>query len=259
MSRHTGAIKHESKHGSAVTNARNARAIGDFVARSGDMSTTKSGLSNKVVNQLNKRLRRNESRRVRRTNREDTATVDHVLDKHTRLQILNLLNAGTLDEMHGVIATGKESNVYHATGRNVKQFGDAGAARGAGRQDFLGDRHRVQGPPEVHGRRAPLHAQQSERGGGAQVYSRLGREGDAQLVPRAPHRHRVPAAARAARSRARDDVCRPRRRRGAQAARRAALAGQVEQALQADAGADASHVSRLQARAQRSLGLQSAL
>jgi serine/threonine-protein kinase RIO1 len=124
QSRHTGAIKHESKHGSAVTNARNARIIGDFVARSGDMSTTKSGLSNKVVNQLNKRLRRNEQRRVRRTNREDIATVDHVLDKHTRLQILNLLNAGTLVEMHGVIATGKESNVYHATGRNIKQFGE---------------------------------------------------------------------------------------------------------------------------------------
>jgi serine/threonine-protein kinase RIO1 len=124
QARHTGAVKNESKHGAAVTNARNARAIGDFVARSGDMSTTTSGLSNKVVNQLNKRLRRNESRRVRRTNREDTATVDHVLDKHTRLQILNLLNAGTLDEVHGVIATGKESNVYHATGRNVKQLGD---------------------------------------------------------------------------------------------------------------------------------------
>jgi serine/threonine-protein kinase RIO1 len=256
MSRHTGAIKHESKHGSAVTSARNARAIGDFVARSGDMSTTTSGLSNKVVNQLNKRLRRNESRRVRRTNREDTATVDHVLDKHTRLQILNLLNAGTLDEVHGVIATGKESNVYHATGRNVKQHGDEAPREELAVKIFSVTATVFKRPPEVHGRRAPLHAQQFERGGGAQVHSRVGREGDAQFVPRAPHRHRVPAAARAARPRARDVVCRPRRRRGAQAARRAALAGQVEQALQADARADAPHVSRLQARAQRSLGLQ---
>jgi serine/threonine-protein kinase RIO1 len=125
MSRHIGAIGNETKHGHAVTSERNVRSIGDSVLRAGDMSDVKSGLSNIVKNQLNRSVRRAESRRVRRSNREDTATVDHVLDKQTRLMILNLMNAGTLTEMHGTIATGKESNVYHATGRNVTQFGDA--------------------------------------------------------------------------------------------------------------------------------------
>lgn len=124
MSRHIGAIAHESKHGHAVTSERNRRSIGDSLQRAGDMSGVTAGLSNIVKNQLNRAVRRAESRRVRRANREDTATVDHVLDKQTRLKILNLLNAGTLAEMHGTIATGKESNVYHATGRNTTQFGE---------------------------------------------------------------------------------------------------------------------------------------
>ena len=94
-------------------------------------------------------MQRHEARRVRRVNKEDTQTVDHVLDNSTRLKLLNLINAGTLNEIGGVIATGKESNgthlfsfsflvvesynfifqkqilVYHALGRNIKQYGDA--------------------------------------------------------------------------------------------------------------------------------------
>uniref|UniRef100_A0A0K0DAC1 Serine/threonine-protein kinase RIO1 n=1 Tax=Angiostrongylus cantonensis TaxID=6313 RepID=A0A0K0DAC1_ANGCA len=53
-------------------------------------------------------------RRVK--DRADRATVEQVLDPRTRLVLFRLLQRGTLTNIHGCISTGKEANVYHATG-----------------------------------------------------------------------------------------------------------------------------------------------
>lgn len=40
---------------------------------------------------------------------DNTCFSDHVLDQNTRLKLLNLMNNGTLTEIGGVIATGKDA------------------------------------------------------------------------------------------------------------------------------------------------------
>ncbi|KAK3050696.1 Serine/threonine-protein kinase rio1 [Extremus antarcticus] len=46
--------------------------------------------------------------------KSDRATSEQVLDPRTRMILLQLLNRDVVSEIHGVISTGKEANVYHA-------------------------------------------------------------------------------------------------------------------------------------------------
>jgi RIO kinase 1 len=46
--------------------------------------------------------------------RSDRATTEQVLDPRTRMILLQLINKNIVSEIHGVISTGKEANVYHA-------------------------------------------------------------------------------------------------------------------------------------------------
>ncbi len=46
--------------------------------------------------------------------RAERATSEQVLDPRTRMILLQLLNRGVVDEVNGVVSTGKEANVYHA-------------------------------------------------------------------------------------------------------------------------------------------------
>nr|POF22386.1 serine/threonine-protein kinase rio1 [Quercus suber] len=46
--------------------------------------------------------------------KSDRATSEQVLDPRTRMILLQLLNRNVVSEIHGVISTGKEANVYHA-------------------------------------------------------------------------------------------------------------------------------------------------
>lgn len=46
--------------------------------------------------------------------KSDRATSEQVLDPRTRMILLQLLNRDIVSEIHGVISTGKEANVYHA-------------------------------------------------------------------------------------------------------------------------------------------------
>ncbi|KAI5465316.1 RIO1 family-domain-containing protein [Mariannaea sp. PMI_226] len=44
--------------------------------------------------------------------KSDRATSDQVLDQRTRMILLQMINRGTVSEVHGAISTGKEANVY---------------------------------------------------------------------------------------------------------------------------------------------------
>jgi RIO kinase 1 len=46
--------------------------------------------------------------------KSDRATSEQVLDPRTRMILLQLINRNIVSEIHGVISTGKEANVYHA-------------------------------------------------------------------------------------------------------------------------------------------------
>jgi len=66
--------------------------------------------------------RRIDSRNVRLKRSEDLKTVEGVIDQATRMSLRDLMNKGTFKVIHGVVATGKESNVYwaeDAEGKNL--------------------------------------------------------------------------------------------------------------------------------------------
>ncbi|KAJ4375980.1 Serine/threonine-protein kinase rio1 [Neocucurbitaria cava] len=51
---------------------------------------------------------------ARDKDKADRATTEQVLDRRTQMILLQLINRGSISEIHGVISTGKEANVYHA-------------------------------------------------------------------------------------------------------------------------------------------------
>lgn len=51
---------------------------------------------------------------ARDKDKADRATTEQVLDRRTQMILLQLINRDTFSELHGVISTGKEANVYHA-------------------------------------------------------------------------------------------------------------------------------------------------
>lgn len=48
----------------------------------------------------------------------DRATTEQVLDQRTRMILLQMINRGIVNEVHGTVSTGKEANVYHAVLHN---------------------------------------------------------------------------------------------------------------------------------------------
>ncbi|KAF1931903.1 RIO1-domain-containing protein [Didymella exigua CBS 183.55] len=55
---------------------------------------------------------------ARDKDKADRATTEQVLDRRTQMILLQLINRDTFSELHGVISTGKEANVYHAIKEN---------------------------------------------------------------------------------------------------------------------------------------------
>ena len=54
----------------------------------------------------------------RTKDKADRATVEQVLDPRTKMILFKLLNRGFIKSINGCISTGKEANVYHASGPN---------------------------------------------------------------------------------------------------------------------------------------------
>ncbi|RWS03660.1 serine/threonine-protein kinase RIO1-like protein [Dinothrombium tinctorium] len=75
-------------------------------------------LSHTAVNILNESDRKTFNERMRVKDKKDRATVEQVLDPRTRMILFKLLNKQIIDEINGCISTGKEANVYHATGND---------------------------------------------------------------------------------------------------------------------------------------------
>ncbi|KAH7392404.1 RIO1 family-domain-containing protein [Phaeosphaeria sp. MPI-PUGE-AT-0046c] len=55
---------------------------------------------------------------ARDKDKADRATTEQVLDRRTQMILLQMINRNTISEIHGVISTGKEANVYHAISEN---------------------------------------------------------------------------------------------------------------------------------------------
>eukprot|EP01119_Soliformovum_irregulare_P016310 TRINITY_DN4700_c0_g1_i1.p1 TRINITY_DN4700_c0_g1~~TRINITY_DN4700_c0_g1_i1.p1 ORF type:complete len:584 (+),score=182.04 TRINITY_DN4700_c0_g1_i1:145-1752(+) len=101
-----------TKHDLAMAARKNADNV-EKIIQSGSMENV--NVSNPVYNSLAQESRRQQSRENQiRGNRADRSTSEQVLDQKTRIQLLNFLNSSFLQEINGVVNTGKEANVYHA-------------------------------------------------------------------------------------------------------------------------------------------------
>ena len=60
--------------------------------------------------------------RMRLRDKQDRATAEQVMDPRTRMILFKLMNRGFISQINGCISTGKEANVYHATGKDDTQL-----------------------------------------------------------------------------------------------------------------------------------------
>lgn len=97
-----------------------AEATGDFTKKLNAVRSNAVGPNaarNRLTIDVERHADTSEDRKRKRVkDRADRATVEQVLDPRTRLVLFRLLQRGTLLNIDGCISTGKEANVYHATG-----------------------------------------------------------------------------------------------------------------------------------------------
>lgn len=79
-------------------------------------------LPNHAANKLIENAKRTDADRIRTKDKQDRATAEQVMDPRTRMILFKLLNKGIVTEINGCISTGKEANVYHATGKDMKHL-----------------------------------------------------------------------------------------------------------------------------------------
>ncbi|CAI2305323.1 unnamed protein product [Caenorhabditis sp. 36 PRJEB53466] len=96
-----------------------AEATGDFTKKlnAARLNAVGPNARNRLTLDVERHADSSEDRKRKRVkDRADRATVEQVLDPRTRLVLFRLLQRGTLLNIDGCISTGKEANVYHATG-----------------------------------------------------------------------------------------------------------------------------------------------
>ncbi|EDW87688.1 serine/threonine-protein kinase RIO3 [Drosophila yakuba] len=100
-----------TKHDPQLCAVRNAQRVMSFPPEfpTGDAAGFDMKLSNKVFNQL-----RAHSRRGRSDKHEKVATAEMGLDAGTRLLLYKLINNQILEQINGIISTGKEAVILHA-------------------------------------------------------------------------------------------------------------------------------------------------
>mmetsp|Transcript_18857 Transcript_18857/g.31468 ORF Transcript_18857/g.31468 Transcript_18857/m.31468 type:complete len:415 (+) Transcript_18857:54-1298(+) len=111
-----------SKHDSLIDGLMNSMSLGEMDG-AGDMAGLM--VSNTVNNSLKNFSSKQRQKGVyvggggRVSAKDSRSTSEAVLDENTRLLLFKLIQKSVFDEVHGVVKTGKESNVYHATKNRV--------------------------------------------------------------------------------------------------------------------------------------------
>ena len=106
-----------SKHDPLIDGLLNSKYLEDMDG-SGDMCGLL--ISNSVSNKLKSFSQKKRQKGVyvgggRVSAKDSRSTSESVLDERTRLLLFKLMQKQVFDNLHGVIKTGKESNVYHAS------------------------------------------------------------------------------------------------------------------------------------------------
>lgn len=106
-----------TKHDSVINGRRNACKVMAFPPEvcTGDGAGFDMKLPNSVFNQLKEHTRWNQARKHKMLDRKESqATAEMGLDEATRLILFKMINNGMLEDINGIISTGKESVVLHA-------------------------------------------------------------------------------------------------------------------------------------------------
>ncbi|XP_026741521.1 serine/threonine-protein kinase RIO3 [Trichoplusia ni] len=108
-----------TKHDGVINARRNACKVMAFPPEvcTGDGAGFDMKLSNSVFNHLREQTRHHQTRKHKMLDRKEShATAEMGLDEPTRLILFKLINNEVLDDINGIISTGKESVVLHANG-----------------------------------------------------------------------------------------------------------------------------------------------
>ncbi|EFJ52760.1 RIO kinase [Volvox carteri f. nagariensis] len=73
-------------------------------------------VSTSVANVMRATALREGAARIASKDKSDRATVEQAIDPRTRMVLFKMLNRGLFTEINGCVSTGKEANVYHASG-----------------------------------------------------------------------------------------------------------------------------------------------
>lgn len=120
VSKNTGRKTIVTKHDAVLTGIRNAEQV-EQMNRAGNLDDIM--ISTSVYNSLKEDSRKIEVHATRvRGNKLDKSTHEQVMDKRTRVNLLQMINSGVLSQVHGIISTGKEANVYFGTGENTEGY-----------------------------------------------------------------------------------------------------------------------------------------
>ena len=77
----------------------------------------------KAEKRLNRKEKAYETERLMRNKRsEDYQVIEEVFDRSTLMTIYDLMNKGTIDEIHGVVQAGKEARIYWGKDRDGKEL-----------------------------------------------------------------------------------------------------------------------------------------
>jgi len=108
-----------TKHDKEINHRSNGKKIMSIPAdiRTGDGGGLDMQLSNSVYNQLKKFAWKDGRRREGRIHdKEEKSTAEQAVDPSTKLLLFKMINNGILENVNGVISTGKEAVILHAEG-----------------------------------------------------------------------------------------------------------------------------------------------
>eukprot|EP00800_Vazella_pourtalesii_P017642 TRINITY_DN545_c0_g1_i1.p1 TRINITY_DN545_c0_g1~~TRINITY_DN545_c0_g1_i1.p1 ORF type:complete len:528 (-),score=108.61 TRINITY_DN545_c0_g1_i1:396-1979(-) len=109
-----------TKHDPSICGRKHVQNTQNFPIdfTSGDLYDTKFDfkLNNRVYNELKQFSHKDKKRYAKLKDREDIATQELAVDERTRVTLFKLIDNGTLQEVTGIVATGKEAVIVHALG-----------------------------------------------------------------------------------------------------------------------------------------------
>jgi len=108
-----------TKHDREISQRSNGKRIMSMKVdlKTGDGGGLDMQLSNKVYNQLKKFAWKDDKRREGRIHdKEEKAVAEQAVDPQTKILLFKMINNGILENVNGVISTGKEAVILHAEG-----------------------------------------------------------------------------------------------------------------------------------------------